>query len=396
MTRPQELPPHSRRDRFDPDPELVRMARETPLVKTDVAPGPSHRLLWLATGRPEVRAVLSDAERFSTMPPADSAEDTRKLALPGNLLQHDPPTHTRLRKLLTPEFTMQRIRRLEPRVEEVVADCLDTMESTGPPVDLMRHFSWPIAGLISCELLGVPRDDQTELAHYLGIAQDEGRPADQQLHAGKAYGDYMTKLAAQRRRRPGDDLLGVLVREHGTEVTDDELAGLGKSLAADGFGQGASMLGLGVAALLDHPDQLALLRDRPELIERAVEELLRYVTVIQTASPRTALEEVTVGDQVIGAGETVVCSLLAANRVPGTGDEPDRLDITREPGPHLAFGHGIHRCLGAQLITLELSVAYPALLRRFPALRPAVPPEEIRFRASQSPQYGLVSLPVTW
>ncbi|CAM5655454.1 hypothetical protein SRIMM317S_01654 [Streptomyces rimosus subsp. rimosus] len=172
MPETPEIPAHYRRDRFDPVPELVRMARETPLVETDVTIGPSEQVGWVATGHAEVRAVLADAERFSTRPPADSEEDAESLVQAGNLLQYDPPDHTRLRKLLTPEYTVRKMRRLEPRIEEIVQDCLDTMERVGRPADLVRYFAWPIPGLASCELLGVPRDDQTELARYLDITRD--------------------------------------------------------------------------------------------------------------------------------------------------------------------------------------------------------------------------------
>ncbi|KOU08026.1 cytochrome P450 FAS1 [Streptomyces sp. NRRL F-5755] len=396
MPETPEIPAHYRRDRFDPVPELVRMARETPLVETDVTIGPSEQVGWVATGHAEVRAVLADAERFSTRPPADSEEDAESLVQAGNLLQYDPPDHTRLRKLLTPEYTVRKMRRLEPRIEEIVQDCLDTMERVGRPADLVRYFAWPIPGLASCELLGVPRDDQTELARYLDITRDVGRSQEQQLAAGKAYWAYMGQLAERRRRNPGDDMLGSLVREQGAAVSDAELAGIGATVMAAGFEQVASILGLGTLLLLEHPDQLALWRAQPELTDRAVEEVLRYLTVIHTASPRTALEDVTIGGRTIKAGQSVACSLLAANRVPAPGEPADRFDITREPATHMAFGHGIHHCLGAPLARMELRIAFPALLRRFPDLRLAVPHERVRFRPARSRQYALESLPVTW
>jgi cytochrome P450 len=186
------------------------------------------------------------------------------------------------------------------------------------------------------------------------------------------------------------------VREHGGNITDGELEGLAASLMAAGIENVASMLGLGVLALLEHPDQLTLLRDRPELIDRAVEELLRYVSIISTASPRTAVEDVPLAGRVVRAGERVVCSLFAANRIRTPGAPEDGLDITREPAPHMAFGHGIHHCLGAPLARMELRIAYLALLRRFPTLRLAVPPEDIHFRPPTSRNYAVETLPVTW
>ncbi|MEU7042709.1 cytochrome P450 [Streptomyces varsoviensis] len=397
MAHPPEIPVHHRRNRFDPVPELVRMTKEEPLVEADITVGPFGRVKWLATGHAEVRAVLGDPKRFSSRPPADSEEESKGLILPGNLLQCDPPDHTRLRRMVTPEFTLRRTRRLVPLIEEVVADCMDTMESVGQPADFMRHFAWPMAGQISCDLLGTPRDDRAELARYLDIAQNESRTVEQQVAVGKAYWAYMVQLARRQRRTPGDGLFGSVVREHGDDISDEELAGIGATFVADGFSQVSSMMGLGTLVLLDHPDQLALLRERPEeLIDRAVDELLRYVTVIHTVSPRTALEDVEIGGQVIKAGDMVACSLLAFNRVPASGDDPYGFDITRDPNPHMAFGHGMHHCVGAPLVKMEMRIAYLALLDRFPGLRPAVPPDEIRFRPAQSRQFGLESLPVEW
>ncbi|MFH8409345.1 cytochrome P450 [Streptomyces sp. NPDC018019] len=395
MTDPQQTPVHLRRDRFDPVPELCRQVQEAPLAADGIQFGIFGRVKWVATGEAEVREILGDLKRFSTGLPVNEEGDTGIRAAPGNLLQCDPPDHTRLRRMVAPEFTARRTRMLQPRVTEVVEECLDTMERAGPPADFMRHFAWPMAGLITCELLGIPRDDRVELARYLDVSQDENAPPQHRAAVGKAYWKYMVQLAKRQRRSPGDGLFGRVVREHGSDISDEELAGVGATFVSDGFLQVSSMLGLGTLALLDHPDQLRLLRERPELIDRAVEEMLRYVTVIHTVSPRTAREDVTIGDQVIKAGEMVACSLFAVNRAQG-GSEPDGFDITREAAPHMAFGHGMHHCVAAPLVKLEMRIAYPALLRRFPTLRPAVGPDGIRFRSAQTRQFSLDSLPVGW
>ncbi|MEV5599490.1 cytochrome P450 [Streptomyces sp. NPDC052496] len=395
MTQPHEVPVHLRRHRFDPDPELRRQVKEAPLVEADIEFGAFGRVKWLATGEAEIREVLGDPQRFSSALPDAGEDGTGTPALPGNLLTCDPPDHTRLRKLVAPEFTARRTRRLAPRIHEVVAECLGTMERVGQPADFMRQFAWPMAGLLTCELLGIPRDDRAELARYLGLSQNDTVPREQQTAVGKAYWAYMVKLAHRQRRTPGDGLFGAVVREHGDDISDEELAGIGATFVSDGFLQVSSMLGLGLLALLDHPDQLALLRERPELIDRAVEELLRYVTVIHTVTPRTAVADVTVGGQVIKAGERVACSVFAVNRAQG-GEVPDGFDITRESGPHMAFGYGLHHCVAAPLVKMEMAATYPALLDRFPGLRLAVPPDEIRFRSAQTRQFSLESLPVTW
>jgi cytochrome P450 len=393
MPKPPDIPVQQQRDGLHPVPELGRLSVETPFVETE-PPGTTSRA-WLATGNEQVRAVLGDGTRFSTLPPADSEEEAKRLVMEGNLLQYDPPDHTRLRQMLTPEFTVRRMKRLEPVVEEIVAERLDALESAGQPADFMRHFAWPIPGLVSCALLGVPRDDQADLARNLDISRSTGRGRARQMAAGKAYMGYMEKLVADKRRDPGDDLLSMLIRDHGDNITDPELVGTAASLMAAGYENVAGSIGLGTLALMQHRDQWEILRERPELIDRAVEELLRYVSVIGTASPRTALEDVTVSGNEVKKGEIVVCSLMAVNRPQKPGEPRDDLDITREITTHMAFGHGIHYCLGAPIARMQMRVALPAVLRRFPNLRLAVSPDKLHYRVL-APNYGVEALPVAW
>ncbi|MFD9906170.1 cytochrome P450 [Streptomyces sp. NPDC059063] len=393
MARPTDLSMHNRRDRLDPLPELTHLSARAPLTRADLSDDPSAGPGWLVTGPDEVRAVLGDTERFSTRLPAASGRGTGRPAQAGNLVQYDPPEHGRLRQLLAPEFTVRRMRGLEPAVDRVVTDCLDALEKAGRPADFMRHVAWTVPGLVMCELFGVPRDDRADLARLLKVGRPAFRGRATQVTAGAAYMAYMARLVARKRHDPGDDLLGRVVGAHGGDVSDEELVGLSAFVMGSGVENVAAMLGLGLVALLEHPGQLQLLRQQPELTDRAVEELIRYLSVIPTASPRTAREDVSLGGEVIKAGDRVACSLIAANR--GTPEGvPDRLDITREPAAHVALGHGIHYCVGAPLARMELRGAFPALLGRFPALRAAVPPEEIRFRP-QAP-YGVETLPVTW
>ncbi|MER5252496.1 cytochrome P450 [Streptomyces sp. NPDC002855] len=390
MARPSDLSMHNRRDRLDPLPELSELSARAPLSEVELGDGPGSSTGWLVTGHDEVRAVLGDAERFSTAPPAGGSRPVQA----GNLIQYDPPDHARLRLLLTPEFTVRRMRGLQPAVASVVADCLDSLEKAGQPADFMRHVAWPVPGLVMCELFGVERDDRAELARLLKVSRPAFRGRRLQMTAGAAYLAYVDQLVARNRRAPGDDLLGRLVREHGDDIDDDELVGLTAFVMGSGVENMASMLGLGILALFEHPDQLDLLRQCPHLIDQAVEEFIRYLSIIPTASPRTAREDVPLAGRVIKAGDQVACSLFAANRVRPPGTPPDVLDITREPAAHVGLGHGIHYCIGASLVRMELRSAYLAVLRRFPGLRCAVPPEEIRFR-TQAP-YGVETLPVTW
>lgn len=392
MARPSELAMHNRRDRFDPLPALTRLAEDAPLTEADLADGPATSMGWLVTGHEEVRQVLGDSERFSTVPGKDRGDG--RPAQAGNLIQYDPPEHSRLRQLLTPEFTVRRMRALEPAVDAIVGDCLDSLEKAGQPADFMRHVAWPVPGLVMCELFGVPRDDRTELARVLKVSRPAFRGRRLQVTAGAGYLAYVQRLVARKRREPGDDMLGRIVRAYGPDLDEEELVGLTAFVLGSGVENMASMLGLGVLALLENPDQLALLRERPALIDQAIEELIRYLSIIPTATPRIAREDVRLAGQVIKEGEQVACSLLAANRKRTAERPEDRLDIAREATAHVGLGHGIHYCVGASLVRMELKSAYLAVLDRFPELRLAVEPRDVRFRP-QAP-YGVETLPVAW
>ncbi|CAJ61641.1 Cytochrome P450 FAS1 [Frankia alni ACN14a] len=389
-----------RRAQFDPISELST-ARDTVGVCPVVTPFgvPAH----LVSRYDDVREVLSDSVRFSTadrhalMPPdaAGPTEQEYAQARVGNLLAYDPPEHTRLRRMLTPEFTMRRMRALEPRIVDIVSAALDDVERAGRPADLVSTFALPVPSLVICELLGVPYADRAEFQRRTVDQLDASHPPEHRLALQQASRAYMATLVERARRDPGEDILGMLVREHGDDISAEELVGIASLLLLAGHETTANMLGLGTLALLRHPDQLARVRDDPASVEPAVEELLRWLSIVHAGIPRTATTEVTIAGSTIAAGEHVVLALPGANRDPALVDDPDRLDITREPAGHVAFGHGLHHCLGAPLARLELRIAYPALLRRFPGLALAVPYEQIAFRP-YSVIHGLQALPVTW
>ncbi len=383
---------HRRRVRFDPDPELALLRDVAPVVRIDLpgnTTGPAWA--WLVTRYEDVREVLGDARRFST---ALTAVGERAQG-EGFLVAYDPPEHTRLRRMVSAPFTVNQIRRLRPRIEAIVAECLDAIAEAGPPVDLMEMFAMPIPSLVICELLGVPYSDRAGFQHTSKARLDLSANAAERMAARMQSRSYMAKLVARQRIEPGADLLGMLVRDHGSEITDAELVGIGDLLLFAGHETTANMLGVGTALLLHHPDQLAVMREQPERVAGAVEELLRFLSIVSAGTPRTAVTDTIVGGQQIKAGELVVCSLPAANRDRALADDLDRLDLTRPAGPHVAFGHGIHHCLGAPLARMEMEIAFPALLQRFPTLYLAVPAEEISF-LTHSVVYGVRSLPVGW
>jgi cytochrome P450 len=401
MTQAPELPPlHMRRNAFDPIPEL-REIRETAGVRTVVSAFGMD--VFLVTRHEDIKAVLSDHERFSNGRPSGfavpgapnvSAEEQASTRA-GNLLGLDPPEHQRLRRMLTAEFTIRRMKRLEPRVVEIVDAQLDAMEKAGPPADLVENFALPIPSLVICELLGVPYDDRDDFQRRSARQLDLSIPIPERMELQRQGRTYMSSLVERARQHPGEDILGMLVREHGTELTDNELIGVASLLLLAGHETTSNMLGLGTLALLRHPDQLAAVRDDPEAVGPAVEELLRWLSILHSAIPRITTTDVEISGVAIPAGQLIFVSLPSGNRDPDFIDSPEQLDIRRGAPGHLAFGHGVHHCLGAPLARMEMRIAFPALLRRFPTLALAEDFADVPFRSFHF-IYGLKSLEVTW
>ncbi|MEU1283581.1 cytochrome P450 [Kitasatospora sp. NPDC005856] len=391
----QEVPPISifyRRDGLGPGPALGEAQRADPVRY--VRDFWLHRdgEYWLVTRHADVRCVLSDQETFAMYDPE------RAPVLPDELLNMDPPEHTRLRHVLTPEFTGKRIRSLEPMIRTLAGELIDTMESRGPTADLMDDFALPLPLGVICALLGVPDPDQGQFHRWSRTTLDLALPIEERLAAGRESHEYMASLVAQKRRSPDDGMIGMLIREHGGAVSDSELVGVCELLLLAGHVTVSNTIGLGMLALLSHQEQADRLRnaaDTDPVIDRAVEELLRYLSVSSTALARTARCDTEVGGVPIKAGDQVVCQLPVANRDPALGAGMDSLDIERKPVSHVAFGHGPHHCLGAPLARTELRIALPALLRRLPALALACPAEDVPYRVNNE-VYGLHALPVTW
>ncbi|WIM94450.1 cytochrome P450 [Actinoplanes oblitus] len=382
------LPLPHQRHRLDPVPEFHDMRESGPLHEYDTEPGMDGRKQWLVTGYDEVRTILADHVRFSSARPVENEAD--RAQLPGILQAYDPPDHTRLRKTVAPAYSARRLKSLRPRIEEIVEECLDDFESIGSPVDFVRYAAWPIPAFIACEFLGVPRDDQAELSRMIRDSR-ESRIPRQRAAAGLGVVNYTQRLAARLRREPGAGMIGALVREHGDQVSDEELAGLAEANLTMATEQMAAQLAVAVLLLVTHPEQMALLRKRPELLDAAIEEMLRYTSVVEAPSPRVALTDLTLGGREIHAGDVLTCAMLAVNR-----SRADGFDITRENITHLSFGHGIHHCIGAPLARMELRAVLPAVVRRFPSLRLAVPEREVRFKPGRPAPFAVEELPLEW
>ncbi|MGW6497761.1 cytochrome P450 [Nonomuraea angiospora] len=397
MTQALELPLQMRRNGFDPVEELARARDDEGVVRVET---PFGVPTYLVCRHEDVRLVLSDPARFSsalTPFPGSGQEDVDELARlrAGQLIGFDPPEHTRLRRMLTPEFTVRRMRRLEPRISEIVEAALDDLERAGRPADLVAHFALPVPSLVICELLGVPYADRSAFQDRSARLLDVSLPMEQRGATLREDRAYMADLVARAQADPGEDMLGMLVREHGDDLSTDELIGIARLLLIAGHETTSNMLGLGTLALLRHPDQLAMIREDPAEVEPAIEELLRWLSIVQSTPPRTTTTDVEIAGHAIPAGSLVICSIPAANRDPALIDDPETLDITRGAAGHVAFGHGVHHCLGAPLARMEMRIAFPALLSRFPGLALTGTDEQADFRVF-SAVYGLNALPVTW
>ncbi|MGW6503073.1 cytochrome P450 [Nonomuraea angiospora] len=383
---------------LDPPAQYHSLRQEQPIAPLAF---PDGAVGWLLTRHEDVRAVLAD-DRFSSDRTRASSpvrsSPFRPEDRPGMLLNMDPPQHTHYRRMLTRYFTVRRMRDLAPRIEQIVADHLDAMHTAGPPVDLVPAFARPVPSLVICELLGVPYAERDVFQQRTATLLRLETPEQEARQARRALRQYMRDLVEAKREHPDDALITTLVQaaqDPQAALTDDELAGLGMLLLVAGHETTANMLALGTYVLLRHPDQLEALRAHPEGIEPAVEELLRYLTILQFGTVRVARQDVEIGGRRIRAGQTVVLALAAANRDPEHFAHPDELDLSRGPSQHLAFGHGVHQCLGQQLARVEMHIAFPALLRRFPTLRLAVPPEEVPMRDDMF-IYGVHALALTW
>jgi cytochrome P450 len=389
--------PFSEPDRLNLDPMYAWLREHEPVARIQM---PYGEPAWLVTRYADARTVMGDP-RFSRAAVL-SRDEPRVTPRPTDpsILSMDPPEHTRLRRLVTKAFTVRRVEELRSRVQEIADELVDRMVETGPPADLVDTFALPLPVAVICELLGVPFADRGRFRVWSdGIMSTTSLPLAQiQEHYNSLVG-YLAGLVEQRRREPTDaNLLGSLiqVRDEGDRLSEEELIGLALALLVAGHETTASQIPNFVYVLQTHPDLLRQLRERPELVPDAVEELMRWIPLgAASAFARYAVEDVELSEFVVPAGDPVLVSLAAANRDDRVFPDPDGIDLTRKPNPHVGFGHGAHHCLGAPLARLELQVALATLLRRLPNLRFAVAEEEIPWKKGLFVR-GPERLPVAW
>ncbi|MEU7430177.1 cytochrome P450 [Streptomyces sioyaensis] len=351
--------------------EEYEQARNRPgLLKVQMAYGEPA---WLVTRYAEARFVLGD-QRFSRALGAVHDEPRQSEGRrDSGILGMDPPDHTRLRTLVAKAFTVRQVEKLRPQVRQLTQELLDELEAAGPPADLVDRYALPIPVAVICRMLGVPAEDRPRFRVWSDAALSTSSLTAAEFDANlEELRAYMGQLIAEHRQAPQDDLMTALIdaRDVGDRLSELELVDLCVGILVAGHETTATQIPNFVLALLDHPGQLALLREQPQLIGNAVEELLRFVPLGSGAGqPRYATEDVEVGGTLVRAGTPVLIAMGAANRDALRFEAPGTLDISRPANQHLGFGHGVHHCLGAPLARLELQEALGALLARFPGLQ---------------------------
>lgn len=375
---------------------LSGLRRDSPVMEMSL---PTGATTWLVTRYADAQRALTDPKLGKTtsaggfsyrdMVPLDVAK-----AVSRHMLTINPPDHTRIRRLVSGAFTARRVAEFRPRIEELAQRLLDEM-SSGDQLDLIDNFAFPLPIQVLCELLGVPTEDQASFRRWSDAIVSGGVNPAGLPPALISIVAYIRELLVAKRQRPADDLLSALieVQDNDDRLTDDELISMVYLFLIAGHETTVNLIGNGTLLLLAEPDRWARVVAEPELIPNAVEELLRYEGPVQSSTFRTALATTEIGGQTIPEGAFVLVSLLSANRDSERFPDADRLDLDRPATPNLAFGHGIHYCLGAPLARLEGQIAFHALTRRFPKMRLAVPVEEILWRPGLLLR-GLTALPV--
>ncbi|OEJ34104.1 cytochrome P450 [Streptomyces subrutilus] len=389
--------PWARTHPFDPPAIFDSLREERPLARMVY---PDGHVGWIATSHELVRKVLSDPRfshnlenfhfpvtRFGKPVTGSSPE------IPGMFIHMDPPRHTRYRRLLTAEFTARRANQLTARVEAVAAEQIEVMREHGGPVDLVTSFAKPLVLRVLSEVVGLPYEERDRYAHAPTVLHDPDSPEEEVAAAFGQVMSFIVEVIERKRKQPGDDLISRLIADG--QLTTEELCNIVTLLLFAGYETTESGLAVGVFALLHHTDQLAALRADPSKLDAAVEELLRYISINQYEMYRTALEDIELGGELVKKGDTVTVSLPAANRDPAKFECPHMLDIDRETSGHVAFGFGVHQCLGQNLARVELRAGLSALLREFPDLRLAVAIDEVPLRLKGS-VFAVKSLPVSW
>ncbi|WP_276053992.1 cytochrome P450 [Mycobacterium mantenii] len=382
-------------------PDVLALAEAKPLSRVRIWDGSTP---WLITGHEEVRALFSDSrisvdDRRPGFPHWNEGMSLMADKRPRSVFTSDGEEHTRFRRMLSKPFTFKRVEGLRPVIQQITDEHIDAMLAGPQPGDIVTALALPIPSLVISQLLGVPYEDADFFQQHANTGVERYATGEDVLKGIMQLREYLAKLVEAKMVNPAEDAVSDLAeRVKADELSIGEAADLGAGVLIAGHETTGNMIGLGVLALLQHPDQLAVLRDTddPKVIANAVEELLRYLSIIHNGQRRVAIEDIEIAGEVIRAGEGVIIDLAPANWDAGVFDEPDQLHVHRSnAGQNVAFGYGRHQCVGQQLARAELQIVFHTLFRRIPTMRLAVPVEEVPFKHDRL-AYGVYELPVTW
>lgn len=386
--------PPPRTDPLQPPPELLRLQSEQPVSQVRLANG---QVVWLVLRHADVRAMMTDARvsadssrpGFPPLGPSGANPNLRTFP------RRDPPEHTAQRRMLSAEFSVERVESLRPKVKSIVSSLLDDMQSRPQPVDFVECVALPLPTLVISGMLGVPYEDRALFQRFESMVMSLDR--EESARGAREEIEYLDRLVSDKARNPGDDLIGRLITQQVRTgaMSHDELVRVVRTLLSAGHESTANMTALSVLSLMLDPDALASLRDHPANSGNAVYELLRLHSIFHVFAPRVAAADIEIGGRTIRAGEGIVLSLLGANHDPSVFQDPGRLNFERDARQQVAFGFGAHHCLGQGLARMELQEVIPAVFERFPSLRLAVPFSELEFRDDRA-TYGVHRLPVAW
>jgi cytochrome P450 len=396
-TRTDLVWPFERTAPLDPPPEFAELRAACPVSKVSTWNG---RPAWMLTRYEDIRALLASRGISSDLTlegfPEPSATVAAARGGQKNFARMDPPVHDIHRRMLAADFKIHHVAELRSYLEDLVDDLLDRMEAAGGPVDLVEMFAQPVPSSVICRLLDLPVERSDFFQDRVNAWMSLDNPPEVASQANRDILDYFQEVIERRWGNPGEDLISRLIvnQVKPGNLTRVELQHILQLLLVGGFDTTANMIALGTLTLLKHPEQLAKLREDPTLVPNAVEELLRYLSVAHQVAFRLATADVQLRSACIHAGDGVIAPIAAANRDPEVFEDPDTFDITRDARRHVAFGFGLHQCLGQPLARIELQVVFSKLFRRYPTLRLAVDFDELTFRNSII--YGVADLPVTW
>ncbi|MGK4580174.1 cytochrome P450 [Kitasatospora sp. HPMI-4] len=393
--------PMTRTCPFSPPEKYTGLRASAPVSQATVKV--TGRPAWLVTTHEHVKAVLGDSRVSSNLKlpgyphqfpiPEEMLREVRLM-----LLSMDPPEHTAQRRYLIPEFTARRMRAMRPRIQEIVDARIDAMLAQGGPVDLVTALALAVPSLVICELLGVPYEDHARFEEWSALMMNHDISPEEYGAAVVGLDTYLDELITAKEKEPGDDLISRFIEKNREEQIADhaDIVTMARLMLVGGHETTANMISLGVLALLEHPEQLDAIRQDWELLPGAVEELLRFFSISDSGTARVALEDIEIGGVTIRAGEGILPLNNSANHDESVFPDPDTLDIRREDArSHLAFGYGIHQCIGQNLARIELEIVYGTLFKRIPGLELATPMSELKFK-DEAMVYGIHQLPVTW